>query len=140
MTLFLSKLLPIFVYPLGLAILLGLIAVVLIRFRRLARVALASSLVLLWVTSMPVFANWIANFWEAPYLAVAGADLPQTDAIVLLGGFVGQSPPPRIEPDLGEAIDRLFRAARLFHAGKAPRIVVSGGNLPWRTASDPEAA
>jgi uncharacterized SAM-binding protein YcdF (DUF218 family) len=139
MTLFMSKLLPIFVYPLGLAILLGLLAFVFARFRRLARVALASSLVLLWVTSMPVFSNWLTGFWEAPYLPVAAADLPQTDAIVLLGGIVGQSTPPRIEPDLGEAADRIFRATRLFDAGRAPRIVVSGGNLPWRTASDPEA-
>ena len=91
MTLFLSKLLPIFVYPLGLAIMLGLLAIIFFRFRRLARVALASSLLLLWITSMPAFANWLANFWEAPYLPIAVADLPHTDAIVLLGGIVGQS-------------------------------------------------
>jgi hypothetical protein len=46
MTLFLSKLLPIFVYPLGLAIVLGLFA--LVREGRVGRAALALAMVLLW--------------------------------------------------------------------------------------------
>ena len=88
---------------------------------------------------MPATANLLALRWEAAYPPVAAADLPQADAIVLLGGFVRQPLPPRIVPDLTGGVDRLFEAARLFHAGKAAHIVVSAGNLPWQVSVAPEA-
>jgi uncharacterized SAM-binding protein YcdF (DUF218 family) len=88
---------------------------------------------------MPALANWLSAAWEAGYRPVAAERLPQADAVVLLGGIVGQPVPPRIEPDLSDSVDRVFEASRLFQAGKAPRIVVSGGNLPWQTVVVPES-
>ncbi len=139
MSLFLSKLLPIVLYPLGLAILLAIFALAFGRFRRAARAALLLAVALLWLPSMPVTANLLALRWEAAYPPVAEADLPQADAIVLLGGFVDQPLPPRIAPDLTAGADRLFEAARLYRAGRAAHIVVSAGNLPWHTILAPEA-
>jgi uncharacterized SAM-binding protein YcdF (DUF218 family) len=41
---------------------------------------------------------------------------------------------------LGGASDsRILYASRIYHAGKAPRILISGGNLPWGSAAVPEA-
>ena len=57
MTLFLSKLVPIVLYPLGLAIVLAVFALIFGRFRRIARAALLLAIVLLWLPSMPVTAN-----------------------------------------------------------------------------------
>lgn len=139
MILFLSKLVPTFLYPLGLALLLALIALILGRLRRVSRLSLLLAIVLLWVASMPVTARLLAVRWEAAYPPVAVADLPRADVIVLLGGFIDQPLPPRVVPDLKEGADRLFGAADLFHAGKAPHILVSGGNLPWHTIVAPEA-
>jgi len=139
MTLFLSKLVPTFLYPLGLAILFVILALAFGRFRRTSRVGLILALVLLWLPSMPLTAHLLALQWEAAYPPVATANLPQADAIVLLGGFIDQPLPPRLVPDLKEGVDRLFEAASLFHAGKAAHIVVSGGNLPWHTIVAPEA-
>ena len=139
MILFLSKLVPTFLYPLGLAIVFTVLALAFGRFHRSSRVALILALVLLWLPSMPVTANLLALNWEAAYPPVAPANLPQADAIVLLGGLLDQPLPPRLEPDLNQAADRLFEAARLFRAGKAPRVVVSAGNLPWNTIVSPEA-
>ncbi len=136
MTLFLSKLLPPFLYPLGLALLLALVALL---FRCVRRIALLGTIVLLWLPSMPVTSNLLALGWETAYPPVVAADLPAADAIVVLGGFAGQPLPPRIAPNLSGAADRLFETARLFHAGKAAHIVVSAGNLPWREAVAPEA-
>lgn len=141
MSLFVSKLLPIFVYPLGLAILLAAaaLALSLVGWRRLAHAALAIGLVVLFVTSTPIFANWLTGTLEAQYPSHQVATLPTADVAIVLGGAVGQAQPPRVAVDLTEASDRVLHAAHLYRAGKVERIVVSGGNLPWLTPARPEA-
>jgi uncharacterized SAM-binding protein YcdF (DUF218 family) len=136
-SLFLSKLLPIFVYPLGLAIVLGLFA--LVRARRIGRVALALALVILWAASTPVSSNWLTAQLEAEYPPAPIETLPHADVAIVLGGSIGQPLPPRVTPDLSDAADRVLYAARLFRAGKADRILVSGGNLPWQAGVKPES-
>ena len=39
-------------------------------------------------------------------------------------------PPLRPDPELNDSADRVWHAARLFHRGVAPRIIVSGGSYP----------
>ena len=139
MILFLSKLVPAFLYPLGLAVVLALVSLIVGSRRWPSRILVLLAVILLWLPSMPVTANLLALRWEAMYPEVAVKDLPWADAIVLLGGFAEQPLPPRVEPDLKDGVDRLFEAAQLFHAGKAAHIVVSAGNLPWHRIIAPEA-
>jgi uncharacterized SAM-binding protein YcdF (DUF218 family) len=51
-------------------------------------------------------------------------------AIVVLGGGISAAQPPE-QPlaDLNENADRIWQAARLFHRGLAPRIIVTGGSF-----------
>lgn len=139
--LFLDKLLPVFVYPLGAAITLGLAALLLswTRFRNLGRGLLAAVLVVLWVASTPVFANWLGWQLESQFPVRSVDELPVRDAILLLGGSLAPPTAPGARPTLGEAGDRILEAFRLYKAGKAPRILITGGNLPW-TFSDPTEA
>jgi uncharacterized SAM-binding protein YcdF (DUF218 family) len=52
-------------------------------------------------------------------------------AILLLGGATSPAnPPQRPHPDLGDATDRIWHAARLYRQGLAPRIIISGGRSP----------
>jgi uncharacterized SAM-binding protein YcdF (DUF218 family) len=52
------------------------------------------------------------------------------DAIVVLGGGIAPAVPPEREfPSLTESADRIWTAARLYRAGVAPRIIVSGGGF-----------
>lgn len=52
-------------------------------------------------------------------------------AIVLLGGATSAAYPPlRPHPDLGDATDRIWHAARLYKQGIAPKIIISGGRSP----------
>ena len=138
---FLTKLLPLFVYPLGAAISLavagGICAA--LRLRRLAMLSFFVGLVVLWVSSTPVFAEWALGSLERQYPATTMADTPEADVAIVLGGAVGQPVAPRVEPDLHEASDRVLHAARLFRAGKIKRVLVSGGNFPWLAAVKPEA-
>ena len=133
MELFFSKLLPQFIYPLGLAIWLTLLAgFLLLRDRNfIGGVCLAVAVVQLWLASMPIVAERLLARLEGQYASVAVADSPQADAVVLLGGAVGAAVPPRHSPDLSSAADRVLHAARLYRAGKVPRVIVSAGGIPW---------
>lgn len=67
----------------------------------------------------------------------------QYGAIVVLGGAMGPAYPPlRLHPDLNDASDRVWHAARLYRQGLAPRIIASGGRGPGLEGRDdiaPEA-
>ena len=51
--------------------------------------------------------------------------IPNADAIVALGGGMGKAPNMKY-PDMSDAADRIWHAARLWKAGKAPIIILSG--------------
>ena len=65
-------------------------------------------------------------------------DLPTADAIVLLGGGTRPQLPPRPMSEMNEAGDRMVYAARLYHEGKAPIIVPSGGFIELFGSTVPE--
>jgi uncharacterized SAM-binding protein YcdF (DUF218 family) len=77
----------------------------------------------------------VAAALVAPLEAQARRETPRTvaccyDAIVVLGGGISPAVPPDFpDPDLTDAADRVWYAARLYHRGIAPRIIVSGGSL-----------
>lgn len=139
--LLLSKLLPVFVFPLGLTLSLAGIATLLwlLCYRRLARLCFGAALAILWICSTPVVANWAAASLERQYPVRAMADTPAADVAIVLGGALGQPLPPRVALDLIDASDRVLHAAKLYRAGKVKRILVSAGNIPWMSAITPEA-
>ena len=49
---------------------------------------------------------------------------------MVLGGGIAPGSSRRPQPDLNDAADRVWHAARLFHAARAPFILVSGGHDP----------
>ena len=130
----LSKLLPLFVYPLGLAILLSLLGIVMVlRNHRSATVlSILLGISILWVSSTNVFSGFVMKSLEQDFPPVAIDQLPVADAIVVLGGYTDATNSGVVE--LGDAVDRLFHGMRLYRAGKAPRVMLVGGaargNLP----------
>jgi uncharacterized SAM-binding protein YcdF (DUF218 family) len=140
MDLYLSKLIPLFIVPLGFALVVSILAaLVLRRWARLARLFLLVAVTVLWVASTPIVADYLGLTLERQYPPVAVEDTPTADAIVVLGGGVTGPAPPRIAIDLSDAADRVLHAARLYRAGKAPVVVVSGGAIPWLGSDTPEA-
>ena len=128
MFLFLSKLLPKFLYPPGLAALFALAALFLTRYPRAQKaLILGAALVLIlggnaWVSSA------LAKSLEWRHLP---DDIPSADAIVLLGGGMRSNRPPRPTVEVGEAGDRMLYAAHLYREGKAPYILLTSGLYPW---------
>lgn len=119
---YLTKLLTPFVYPLGAAILVGVIAFALsfTHWRRSARIFLAFALVALWIVATPALANWLNARLETQVPQVDLALLPQSDVVILLGG----------------SQHRILHALRIYRIGKAPLIVISGGNPSGAVVSE----
>ncbi|MEA3298610.1 MAG: YdcF family protein [Pseudomonadota bacterium] len=87
----------------------------------------------LWLWSLPPVAGHLAASIEADHAPMPLAAIPHADAIVVLGGAYSDSgldPDSGQEVEFGEAAERLWFAIRLFRAGKAPRILLSGGHDP----------
>jgi uncharacterized SAM-binding protein YcdF (DUF218 family) len=71
--------------------------------------------------------------------AAAAAPACCYDAIVVLGGSIGPAVPPlRPDPELFDSSDRVWHAARLYHRGLAPRIILSGGSYLVATGQAPQ--
>ncbi len=133
----LDKLAIALISPLGTALALGLVAlcVALLRRHRAAWVLAAVALLWLWVWSVPVVSHTVRASLEADYPALPVASLPRAQAMVLLGGSVRPAEASGQLPDLTSASDRVWYAARLFHARKAPVLVLSGGSDPRVSAT-----
>lgn len=129
MFVFLSKLLPQLVYPLGLAV--GLLALALIfqRRRTWQTVILTLALAILWLGGNRWVADGLMRSLEWQFLPAG--ELPAAELIVILGGGTEPVDFPRQTPELNSAGDRVFYGAYLFHQGKAPRILLSGGRIEW---------
>ena len=154
-----DKLVVALISPLGIALVLGTVAVLLgwsARGRRRAAgrsapsrtgpwgVALgAIAVLILALGSMPVVSHALRGHIESRFPPIPIRDLPTAQAIVVLGG--GIRPPERadpgpsrsadLDPDLGAGADRVWFGARLYHAGKAPLVVLSGGSDPRASAT-----
>jgi uncharacterized SAM-binding protein YcdF (DUF218 family) len=139
MFLYLSKLLPLFFYPLGLASVSLIVALVTLRKRpRIATIAISLSLAILLLCG---------NAWVAKYMVrslewqnIPSSQIPKAEAIVVLGGGTKSATWPRPTVDLGEAGDRIIYAAQLYFQKKAPIIILSAGRIDWRGSGSPESA
>lgn len=129
MFVFLSKFLPLFIYPLGLAFILVLLGLVLRKRSRLQTNLLAAALLVLYLASNRWVSYSLARSLEWRYLPANS--VPQADVIVVLGGGTESVQYPRPTVEVNAAGDRVLYAARLYKDGKAPAILLSGGNIIW---------
>lgn len=138
MFLFFSKLLPIFIYPLGLTCLLLLVALFLIWKRpRLAIIPVLLGLVILLGASNSWVSNWLVQSLEFQNLP---GEIPNAEAIVVLGGATKPQSPPRPWVEVSEEGDRVLYGAKLFRDRKAPLLILSGGRIHWKGGGPPESA
>lgn len=141
--LLLSKLLTQLIYPLTLCLLLVPLGLLLLRrgWRRSGRGLVTFGLGWLLLWSLPVPSFWLCATLERQYAQREAAAYPITAAIVVLGGGIETTRPGwRDSPNLRNAADRVWFAAQLYHAGRAPLVILSGGRLDEGEAIGSEAA
>lgn len=132
--LFLSKLLPLFVYPIGLSTLLMTLALVWVwRHPERAIWVIALSLFILFFSSNPLVTNRLVRSLEQQYLPPD--PMPTADAILVLGGGIAPQLAPRPWVEVSEQGDRILYGSRLYTQGRAPKLVLSGGRISWRGGS-----
>lgn len=132
-SLFITKVLSLFIHPLSLGLLMvGAGAGLALKRRGWGLSLVVAGIAVLWVPSTPFVSDALRRSLEARHPPVAADSLPSAGAIVVLGGAVSAPRPPRVYPDLNDAADRVWHAARLYRAGKAPLIIASGGTQPWQ--------
>lgn len=130
-----SKLLPLALYPLGLALLL-LMGGLLAHRRRWGPWLSVAGLALLWLASMPLTSRQLAWRLEERAARMTPALLPRADAVVVLGGGLLPALPPRRRVEVTAAGDRLLTGVELMRQGLAPWLLVSGGRVTF-TSKDP---
>ncbi|CAD5940545.1 Envelope biogenesis factor ElyC [Planktothrix tepida] len=138
MFLFLSKLLPLFIYPLGLSCLLMFLALfTLWKYPRWTGPVIGCALVILLLGSSRSVAQGLVRSLESQN--VPQGELPNAAAIIVLGGGTKPALSPRPWVDVGEAGDRILYGALLYRQKKAPWLILSGGRINWQGGGDPES-
>jgi len=120
---YLNKIVWFFLNPVTLLLTVAIVAIIW-RRRWLTLAALGA----LWFCSTLSAVALLGLPLERPYLATARAEsLPSAEAIVILGGGIGKVE-SMAYPEMFDSADRLWHAVRLYKAGKAPKVIVSGSN------------
>lgn len=132
----LSKFAIALISPLGASLFLGVSALLLALGRRARLSVFFGVLAVGWlgVWALPVTSDWLRGTLEDQFPPVAIASIPSVDAIVVLGGGVTPPSVGAVVPNLEAGADRVWFGAQLFHAGKAPLVVLSGGSDPEYSA------
>ena len=143
MSIFLDKILTQIFSPIGVTLGVVFLALVLLTFgrRRGATALLVLALAWGWGWSTPFLGDLLRRelMDVDRYPPHHAEELPTGDAIVVLGGGVWPVSGTLVYPDLTYAADRIWHAARLYHAGKAPLIIASGGKVWPRYQQQSEA-
>lgn len=125
---YIHKILPYALYPITFIILLLVWAVF---FKK--RLPVIVALFLLVVTSSPIISNRLVQYLERDELRKSPADMQKADAIVVLSGMIGPIQGSQgLIYEWGDP-DRFFGGIELIKAGVAPKIIFTGGKLPWQS-------
>lgn len=133
MFLFLSKTLPLFLYPIGFAtLILFLVRFFAKRTERWHKTMLTVAFFALWLGGNELVSYAVS--WPLEHKYLPADPMPNSDVIVVLGGGTEVWQSPRPIPELNSRGDRLLYAAYLYKQGVSPNILVTGGGSPWRGA------
>ncbi|RKE78238.1 YdcF family protein [Rhizobium sp. AG855] len=138
----LSKLFWMAVQPLSLVFLLGLLTLLLmlVRWRRAATGALATALLLLFVTLYTTTGSYLLQVLEARFPRPASDPADVACMIVLGGAFETEVTTARSGIELNQSADRFIEALRLALLHPQAKILVSGGDGSLSGAYEGDAA
>ena len=132
MAYWLSKLLPLVLMPLGFSLIL-----LVVGFVGRWRWPVVTASLLLWIFSLGLVSQILWRWLEAPYHRRSASEAPQADAIVVLSGGRHAAPGSARLIEWHDP-DRFLAGINLFRAGKASRLLFTGGASPFRPGQPPE--
>lgn len=132
---YVHKILPLLVSPLGLAFFMLLLALVVRR-----RWPVLGAIVALYAFSTQWVADRLFAYVEGPGPKVAVQALPKADAVVVLGGVLNNPKAVPNDYEWGGTADRFFDGVAAHQAGKAPLLVFTASKRPWDRHKSSEGA
>ncbi|MBA4384022.1 MAG: hypothetical protein C0410_04745 [Anaerolinea sp.] len=129
MFIFLSKFLPLFFYPLGLACVFTLAALFFWKKRNFAKILLLLAFAILFIGGNRYIANSIARSLEGQYDKLG--PVQSVDLIVILGGGTEPEIAPRPMTEVNAAGDRIIYAAKLYQENPESMLLLSGGDIEF---------
>ena len=129
---YINKIVGFVVSPIGVAIFGGVLALICARLGRgrFAKWSGALTLAWLWLWMTPIMTFVVGVPLEREFLVDGRVppveSFPKADAIVLLGGSMGIETNLSSYAEMWTSADRVWQAARLWKAGKAPKVISTG--------------
>lgn len=129
---YLNKIIGWVTSPIAVTFLVAVAGIVLARFgrRRLGLWLMGGAVVWLWLWMTPLMTRFVGAPLEREFLICgrvpAVESFPEADAIVVLGGSMGSDTNLSGYAEMWTSADRVWQAARLWKAGRAPRIIATG--------------
>lgn len=129
---YLHKILPAFLLPTCVTLLLVLVGLVSRR-----RAFCWMGIVVLWLASTPLVGDVAMRAAEAWQVRQPLSAMPVVQAIVVLSGGRVQPPGDHTVSEWMDA-DRFYGGVELHKANKAPLLIFTGGWIPWQPNAKPE--
>ena len=129
---YLNKIIGFLISPIGIAIAGGILALICARLKKVgfAKWIGGVTVVWLWLWMTPLMTRFVGAPLEREFLVggrvPAVESFPEADAIVVLGGSIGSDTNLNGYAEMWTSADRVWQAARLWKAGKAPKIIATG--------------
>ena len=121
----------------GMALVVAAVLARVLGKRRLAGWAALLALANFWIWSTPLMTKWMGAALEAEFLVDGRVpsveSLPEADLIELHGGGMGLATNIGYQAEMWNGADRVWHAAQLWKAGKAPKILVTSGSTDLTT-------
>ena len=124
---YINKILPIIVSPLGLIIILLFLGI----FRK-KMLPTVMGLMILIILSLPVVSGQLIKFLEQNYTFTNPNEIVGADTVIVLSGMLRPiKHNSGVQYEFSDAVDRIFAGINLLKLGKAQKIVLTRGKLPW---------
>ena len=124
---YINKILPIIVSPLGLIIILLFFGV--FRKRMLPSMI---ALILLIILSLPIVSRQLIKFLEQGYTLISPNNVDTADTVIVLSGMIRTiKQNNEIYYEFSDAVDRVLAGIELLKLNKAQKIILTRGKLPW---------
>ena len=130
---YLHKILPFFVSPLGIIFILLFVS---FFFKRKFFVFLA--FLILIISTNPMVGNYLMKKLEYPYQPIPISSIKENDAIVVLSGMVRKVGNNKHSTYEFNDPDRFFAGIDLIKQSKSDKLIFTAGQLPWTVNGLPE--
>ena len=124
---YINKILPIIISPLGLITILLVLGI--FRKKMLPSVI---GLMILMILSLPIVSGQLIKFLEQSYTPTNPNEIVSADTVIVLSGMVKTIEHNNgVQYEFSDAVDRIFAGIKLLKMGKAQKIILTRGKLPW---------